>query len=667
MPGKISPKYIMSRKSEKNANIQKPNIPADENCGHEILKINRSEEGYSGKKQSSLYLVLISILLSVLVLITYRNAFDNDFVDWDDYTYVVENNLVRNPQGTTIKDVFSNSISLNYHPLTILSLRWNNNICKTCREGISPAPFIRWNVIIHLLNTILVFLLIYLLSKKNLFVSFFVAAVFGVHPMHVESVAWISERKDVLYSFFFLSGLITYYYYLRSGDNKKEKYGFLTATFILFILSCLSKAMAVVFPLVLILIKFWTFQPEGKSPIKKSIKETFSLKTLLPLIPFFLAALFFGILAISINKFNSFTLWHRIQYASYGFVMYIIKFFIPVKLVAIYPYPTQPEYYNGTFGMMIKSAPFVVLFVSGLVAYSLKKTKLFVFGFGFFLITVMLVLQIISVGTAIMADRYIYLAFIGIAFIIAMLLSKYLDKVRPLLYILSGIFIVIMIVLAQKQTEIWCNSETLWTRTIELYPALETPRSLRGIYYSKSAKLTTNLREKKLYEDKALEDFEIAIKAETPRADVFEGAGCIYGQRGDYNTAIGCLNKAIQIKPRKGSAYFNRAITLSNLNRNEEAIKDYNMALIYSPENAIEILTNRSNIFLATGQLKEALADLDYLISSGNKNFLFYYNRAVIRVNLRDIAGAISDYQDALKLQPDDLQTKNQLLMLLKK
>lgn len=607
------------------------------------------------------------VLLIVLVLAAFWESFDNDFVDWDDYTYVVDNDLVRNPQETTLKDVFSKTVSLNYHPLTILSLRLNNNECKTCPNGISAAPFIKWNVIIHILNTLLVFMLIYILSKNNILVSFLVAAIFGVHPMQVESVAWISERKDVLYSFFFLSGLITYLKYQSETENIKNKYLWLAVTFILFVLSCLSKAMAVVFPLVLMLLKFWTTQPQGNNQIRDSLKETFSLKNLVNLIPFFIVALFFGFLAISINKFNEFGLWHRIQFASYGFVMYLVKFFVPFNLAAIYPYPTPMEYSHGTYGILIKIAPLILILIAGLTIYSLKKTKLFAFGMGFFLLTVMMVLQIISVGVAIMADRYIYLSYIGLAFIPATLIGDRVSKKRIPLYVLSGCFIIIMIILSRKQTEVWKNGETLWTRTIELYPAQETPRSLRGIYYSKKAKRTNDVKEKKIYEEKAFEDFTIAIKAGTPRADIYEGMGCICGSRGEFINALLYLNKAIQLKPKNGSAYFNRAYTFSMLKRNEEAIKDYNLALVYEPQNALQILTNRYVLFLETGKFKEAIQDLDYLISVDGNNLVFYFNRAQARTQLNDIEGAISDYKKSLTLQPDDQMSKTELQKLLKK
>ena len=631
----------------------------------EMFKSSHPEVVDHGKAKKNLPLILTICLLLILVLVTYQGAFDNSFVDWDDYTYVVENDLVRNTKETTLKDVFSELVSLNYHPLTILSLRLNNNTCKTCMDGISPAPFIRWNIIIHMLNTLLVFWFIYLLSKKKILAAFLVAAIFGVHPMHVESVAWISERKDVLYTFFFLSGLITYLKFESVSNSDKRKYVWLLATFLLFVLSCLSKAMAVVFPMVLILIKFWIYQPAGSNPVKESVREALSFKNLVPLIPFFLFSLFWGIMAISINNLNTFTFWHRIQFASYGLIMYIVKFFVPVNLAAIYPYPTLSEYESSTFGTILMLAPFAFLLITGLVIFSLKRSKLIFFGIGFFLITVIMVSQFISVGVAIMADRYSYLCYIGLAFIPAMMIGDKVTKNRIPLYITTGFFVLFMMVLARKQIEVWSNSDTLWTREIELYPKQEGPRSIRGLYYSKIAKLTDDPDKKVLYEKKAFEDFKFAIKAGSKRADVFEGVGCLYGKYGDYTNALDFLTKAINLKPEKGSSYFNRGLTFSMLNKYDEAISDYNMAMKYSPENAVEILTNRSNMLLETGRFSEAVADFDYLISVDQRNFLFYYNRAFAKQQTNDIPGAISDYQRALQLQPDDQMTGMQLQKLL--
>jgi tetratricopeptide (TPR) repeat protein len=617
------------------------------------------------KQRWRMQMILIAFLLSAMIIITYWKSFENDFVDWDDYTYVVDNELVRNSTETTIKDIFSTPVSLNYHPLTILSLRLNRNECKTCPEGISAAPFIKWNVFIHILNTLLVFSLIYILSKKKILVSFLVAALFAIHPMHVESVVWVSERKDLLYSFFFLSGLITYIKSQNESNNIKIRYLWLAATLMLFILSCLSKAMAVVFPLVLLLIRFWIYQPGQGNQVKESLKETFSIKNLTPLIPFFIVALVFGILAISINKVNSFGTLHRVQYASYGFIMYIVKFIFPANLAAIYPYPTQTEYAGSNIGTILRIAPFLFIAITGLAVYSLKKTKLFVFGLGFYFITVMMVLQFISVGAAIMADRYSYLAYVGLAFIPAMLIEEQVSKKRIPLFVLSGCFIILMMVLSNKQTVVWRNSETLWNNVIELYPKEETSRSIRGIYYRKRSVRATNARERKLYDEKSLADLKIAISLRTKRADVYESAGCIYGSKGEFNIALQCLDKAIQIKPEKGSAYFNRGLTYGNLNRNEEAINDYSTSLKYQPEKAVEIINNRSNLLLLTGRYKEAISDFDYLLKADRNNFIYYYNRAFAKQQTNDISGAVNDYLKALQLQPGDQMSKAQLQKLL--
>jgi tetratricopeptide (TPR) repeat protein len=268
-----------------------------------------------------------------------------------------------------------------------------------------------------------------------------------------------------------------------------------------------------------------------------------------------------------------------------------------------------------------------------------------------------------------MADRYTYLSYIGITFIAAVLINKLLFFNKYLISIAIVCYVILLIFLTRQQVKIWENSESLWTRVIELYPHLERPWRGRGKYYAKQSARTKNTLVKKQYEEKALLDFREAIKLGTKQADVFEGAGCIYGSNGDHNNALGYFNKAIELKPDKGSVYFNRGLTLSMLNKNQEAIKDYNLALIYAPQKAVEIITNRSNLFLITGRYKEAIADFDYLISVDSKNFLFYYNRAFAKQQTNDVPGAVIDYLKALQLQPDDQMSKLQLqkLLLVKK
>lgn len=633
------------------------------------------------KENKTPHLLFAGLFIIILVITTYWKSSDNGFVDWDDYAYVVDNELVRSPGDSYLKDLFTTPVSQNYHPLTILSLRLDNNICKSCPEGISPKPFIRGNVILHVLNSLLVLILVFLLTNRNIITSFLVAVVFGIHPMHVESVAWIADRKDVLYTFFFLAGLIFYMYFKKGGQ---KKYLWLTATFILFIMSCLSKATAVVFPVVLILIDFWIGYTKENS-IRKTLKEVFFIKNLLLRVPFFIISVFIGLLASRIqnnqnflgmlnlsknmsdvvNTVQPFNILERFQIAGYGFIIYIIKFFVPVQLTAFYPYPELKEFINGSFKLILWLSTAATIIIILAVIYSIKKSKIYFFGIGFYLITIALVLQFISVGSAIMANRYSYLPYIGLSLIPAMLIANSKKTIRNILLIISGCFIILLMFLSVQQVKTWKNPETLWTNVLKKHSHLELARRARGKYYSKISSLANSENEKKVLEDKAFTDFTEAIKAGTKSSDVFEGTAIIYESRGEPEKALLFIDKAISMNPKKGGGYYNRAMIYDRLNQKENAIKDYNIALIYGSNLTIEILSNRSVLFLETGRFKEAVNDLDYLISVNPKEFMYYSNRAFAKLQLRDIDGAIADYRSVLQLKPGDQTTKKQLQILL--
>lgn len=633
------------------------------------------------KENKTLHLLLAGLLVIILVVTTYWKSSDNSFVDWDDYAYVVNNELVRSPGESYLKDLFTTPVSQNYHPLTILSLRLNNNICKTCHEGISPKPFIHGNIILHVLNSLLVLVLVFLLTNKNIIASLLVALLFGVHPMHVESVAWIAERKDVLYAFFFLAGLISYIFFKK---EEQKKYLWLTLTFILFVMSCLSKATAVVFPGVLILIDFWIEYTEGK-PFGKVLKNTLLSKNLLLLIPFFIVSVFIGLLAYRIqdnqnflgilnlsknmsdvvNTVQPFTILERFQIAGYGFIIYIIKFFVPVQLIAFYPYPELKEFVSGSFKLILwlSTAATVIIILTAI--YSIKKSKLFVFGISLFLITIALVLQFISVGNAILATRYSYLPYIGLSMIPAVLIANSKKTLKNILLFVSGCFIILLMYLSGQQIKTWKNTETLWTNVLKKHPHLELARRSRGKYYSRMSALAKSENEKKVLEEKAFADFSEAIKAGTKSADVYEGMAIVYESRGEQEKALLFITKAISMNPGKGGAYYNRAMIYDGLNQKNAAIKDYSTAINYDQSLELKALSNRAVLYLETEKFAEAKNDLDKLISIDSRNHMYYYNRAYSKLQMDDIKGAIDDYRTVLRLNPDDQATKKQLQILL--
>ena len=241
----------------------------------------------------------------IITFIVFFPSFKCGFTNWDDEDYVTKNSLVVS-NFIHVKEIFKTPVLLNYHPITMLTFALNYQFGK-----LNPVGYHLWNVLLHVLNTILVFVFIFIFTKRNLLMATIVALFFGIHPMHVESVAWVSERKDVLYVFFFLAALISYLYYKEKG-----KPIWYSITLLLFILSCLSKAMAVVFPFVLILIDYYTADSISQIAIWKR-------KTSIDKIPFFLISLVFGITAYVIQHngkamefMNHFTSFQRLVLSS---------------------------------------------------------------------------------------------------------------------------------------------------------------------------------------------------------------------------------------------------------------------------------------------------------------------------------------------------------------
>ncbi len=200
---------------------------------------------------------------------------------------------------------------------------------------------------------------------------------------------------------------------------------------------------------------------------------------------------------------------------------------------------------------------------------------------------------------------------------------------------------------------------------LKYFPYDETARSIRGIYYMKMSERSADDKDKSGLKAKALNDFRHSIRAGTARADVWESAGIIYAGSAGTDSALLCLDKALELRPEKGSIYYNRALVNSMAGRNFEAISDYTLALRFQPENALRILNNRSNLYLDLGMYNEAIRDLDYLITRERGNYRYYASRGYARRMVKDISGAVTDFVKALELNPDDEDSRTQLTGIL--
>jgi protein O-mannosyl-transferase len=507
-------------------------------------------------------------LILVLVSIAFLPCLKNGFVRWDDQEYLTENPVVRDLSLGNLKKIFSSFYIGNYQPLTMLSYLIEYRAFK-----LDPWGYHLTGVFLHLLNSLLVLWLFYLFFRKKS-ISLIVAVLFAVHPLHVESVAWVSERKDLLYSFFFLASLIFYYYYLRAGRINKFYY----LSLIAFVLSLLSKSMALTLPVVLILFDYvWRRKPDQD---KKIIKDK---------IPFFALAFIFGIIAlfsqystgtVHADKFSAFAT--RVAAPSYGILFYLNKILLPMKLACLYPIFAILK--DG-FMLFYPLIAVIILFAG--VILSAKHTRKVVFGFLFFLVSILPVLQFVPIGETFVADRYTYIASIGIFYILAeglVWLYKNKGRYQYLNRVLLVVFFICvtatLISFTRQKCLAWKDSLSLWNDVLDKYPDVATAHNNRG----------TLFLEKKEYE-KAYFDFMDTLRIDPDYHEAYFNLGSYFWVKGDYSKAVKLVEKVIQINPGYMKAYDFLAIMHGSAGKHSEVIniarkalqvkRDYAPAYVY--------------------------------------------------------------------------------------
>jgi protein O-mannosyl-transferase len=606
--------------------------------------------------------------------------------------------------GYTIHKAFTSYVMGNYHPLTMLSYSVEYSLFK-----LNPKPYHIVNLVIHLLNTLLVMYFIWLLCKQK-WVAFITALLFAIHPMHVESVAWVSERKDVLYTFFFLMASCTYIMYLQRKNKRRMYY---ITTLILFVLSILSKGMAVFLPIAFFAIDYF-------------LERKFDKKIIIEKIPFLIIAFVFGLVSIQAQKSLEAVLpielykpFDRILFSSYAVVMYFVKFIAPFNLSHYYNYPLH---YEGWYPLVYYVMPFVVAAIFILIYMSRKLGKEYWFGFGFFFITIASVLQILPVGGAIIADRYTYVPYIGISFIVARLLNGFIensvsDKLKSyrntVLIFFSG-FIIMLCFLTHKRSKIWKDSITLisdaieksdidplmfmgrsqayylagmYEKTIEdcnrffnlnhLYPDVLIDPSMyynRGMAYHKLNRFDEAIRDfstivkldsthsdayymranayyKTGNNQLAIADFTKAIQLKDGVADYYNDRGLIFFDLQQYDKAIEDYNHTLRIHPQHAFAYLNRGMAYYMMGRVEEAINDYNLSIQYN-ENFPNSYVNRGIALHVVKKHDLALADFTKAIALDSTLAVAYLNRGITYAGLANYENAINDFSQALKYEP---------------
>jgi tetratricopeptide (TPR) repeat protein len=594
------------------------------------LKKNKSKQkNLIADKKNRNKIILILAAIVVITIVVFSNSLNNDFIrNWDDKGYLMDNPYVQNFSTASLKPIFTSFYNANYHPLTTLTYA-----IELKKFGLNPKPFHIDNLIVHILNILLVFWLIQLLTKR-IEASTIVALFFAIHPMHVESVSWISERKDVLYTFFYLAGLITYLFYL---SNRNTKY--IISTFILFLLSLFSKSAAVSFPLMLVLFDFY-------------YSRNFDKKNIIEKIPFFILSIVFGILAVLSQRTLGaiqdltpvFSIIDRIFLVSYGILFYIVKLFVPIGLSAVHSYPIKS---GGLLPAIYYISPVILLLIAFGVYKAGAYKKELLFGFLFFMISIALVIQVIPVGKALTAERYSYVPYIGLFFILSRTYCDIQDekfalvkKIKPLFTLLLAGYAIYFCFTTWERNKVWKDGMSLFEDVIQKNPMIDYA-------YINRAHAKSDLGDHK----SAIEDYNKAISINPHFAESFNNRGNERYMLKDKDGAVADYNKAIEVDRKYALAYFNRAIAKGDMMKYQEAIADYSSAIASQPVYP-DAYYNRGNIKIKLQDFKGAIGDYQETIKYKPQFADAYHNIGVAKYNMQDFDGAIRSFTEAVTVNP---------------
>ena len=590
-------------------------------------------------------------------------------MNWDDPNNAYENKLITSLNKENFwentKQIFKTDVIGNYNPLPIWTFALEHKLRGTePYTGLTaPGGWHMTNLWLHLISVILVFWICKKLGLSILGASL-TALLFGIHPMRVESVAWITERKDVLFGLFFLVALLSYLQYKLS-----KKLIFLILVYPLFILSLFAKIQAVTLPISLILIDYL-------------LDKNLNLKSIFNKIPLFILSLIFGVTGIIILKNNDslvanetlFNLGQRFFVGSYSLVIYFIKAIIPFQMSPLYPYPSSipPIFY-----------PTILIFpmlIFALYYFYKKQQKGIVFGLAFFFFNIAFLLQILAAGQGFLADRFTYIAYFGLFFLAGYYFEKGIDspKFKIPLLATTTLLLSYYIYTTVNQVKIWENSGTLWTHVLKYYDKATTPYGNRANYYrsqkqfdlaikdyASAIKLkpepqTLNSRSKLFFDISgnskdtvllALTDLNRAIELKPNDGEFLINRGAMYAKLGDFDKSLASLNEGLAIKPDQLSGYLNRSLIYKEKNEPQKAIADLNEYLKYDPYKA-NIIFERGMLKRALNELDNALVDINRAIELGDDQFnsTFYYERAVTYYLKKDFVKAKADYKTSISM-----------------
>jgi hypothetical protein len=558
-----------------------------------------------------------ALAVAFLVVLLYLPALGNGFVNWDDDIYVYANPQLRSIAPPSLLRAFTHihPPSGNWHPLTMVS-----HAVDYAMWGLRPWGHHLTSILLHGCNAALVVLLAVrllqargcALSKQGMLAAGVVAGLlFGLHPLHVESVAWVSERKDLLAALFYLLGVLSYLRYAGHAAGavglwKDRRY---LTTLLCFVLALLSKPMALSFPFVLLIIDWYPL--DRLKDLRRILVEK---------IPFFILDLGLATVTVlaqrasgSFRPLAEVTMGSRVLVATKAAALYLAKTLLPTGLLPFYSYPTRVSLWSWEFGF-----PVVVMTAAILgCLVAVKKHRAFATALACYGVVLLPVLGIVQIGPQAMADRYTYLPSVALVALLGAGCGVLWDRhavaaawwKKACAVTAALLLLGLLSWQSVRQIGVWRNSETLWSRVVQYEPWNTEAYNNRASYYYDRGEY-----------EKALADYDSALRvqpslgqahARKRRSAYFNDRAITYVRLGRYAEALADEGQAIELRPTQASYYFNRGNIYFLTGRYPEARDDLDRAIAASPVPVPAYFKKRGQIYRRLGMEDKALQDME--------------------------------------------------------
>ncbi len=598
--------------------------------------------------------IFLAILALILIPVwVFWPVLGYDFVNWDDPLLVVDNPQIKNLSPEGLKEIFLSSakVSNYYMPLTFLSFSLDYALF-----GLDPGAFHRVNLLIHVLNGLLVFYFFYLLSRNAVW-AFGGAALFSVHPLNVEAVAWVTERKGLLAAFFLLLSLLAYVRHLDKGT----RYSY-PGAILFFFLSLLSKPVGLMFPFILFLLDYFRGRKWNLSLICKKL-------------PFLLGGLLFAVQAFwgqeSGGAMGSRPILSvdNLPAAAYGLLLYVSKFFYPAPLSVFYPYPPNPSFFY----------PVLIVFWLGGIFF-LRNFREFFFGQVFFLIALLPAAKLVPFGDFVAADRLVYFPLLGFFFLAGWAFSWIESRMpgrnqyrRGLVFLPLVLVLGIFAEMSRERLVVWQNGEELWKNVLAVFPQVPVAHVGLGDFYVGKGRWEEGTSEyrkaldidprnaialsylgnayrQKGRSDEAMESYKKALDI-VPYSRTYLNLGMVYEQKGMLEDAVTAYLKVLEIEPRSGQARTNLGAVYLRQGWVDMALEEQRRAVALDPSDPL-IHNNLGTAYRRKGLLEEAIQSYRKAIGLNPRYAPAYTNLGLAYEQKGQLEEALSFHRRAVEIDP---------------